>query len=178
MNEDKREPVLTRTRHLGFCLDLTGKVLSVTEKHKRKIIAQFNRFLAVVRRRDRICIREVQRMLGLQIWISTVFTLARQFLTSVCDVIRIVADNQFFYPRRHKALTSRVIFDLKFWRRFITSNPKSTFNAVLDRLPVNSSTLASDACGGWGMAGTLTFGCANSDYPHFKGLFWQMTWEE
>ena len=44
MNDDKREPVLTRTRHLGFCLDLTGKVLSVTEKHKRKIIAQFNRF--------------------------------------------------------------------------------------------------------------------------------------
>ena len=44
MNDDKREPVLTRTRHLGFGLDLTGKVLSVTEKHKRKIIAQFNRF--------------------------------------------------------------------------------------------------------------------------------------
>ena len=178
LNEDKREPVQASTRHLGFFLDLTDKMLSVTEKHKRKIIAQFNRFLSVVRRRDRIRVNKVQRMLGLQIWISTVFTLARQFLTSVCDVIRIAADEQFFYPRKHKALTSRVIFDLKFWRRFIASNPRATFRTILDRLPSNTHTLACDACTSWGMAGIITFGGPDSDYPRIDGLFWQMTWAE
>ena len=67
LNHDKREPVLTATRHLGFAMDLEGKMLSVTKKHHRKIIAHFNRFLAIVRGRGRIRVKEVQKMLGLQI---------------------------------------------------------------------------------------------------------------
>ena len=67
MNVDKRE-LLTATLHLGFSMNLEKKILSVTKKHQRKIIAHFNRFLAIVRGRGRIRVREVQRMLGLQIW--------------------------------------------------------------------------------------------------------------
>ena len=77
LNKDKREPVLTRTRHLGYFVDLSEKMLSVTNKHSRKIIDYFNRFLMIVRKQDRIRIKEIQKMLGLQIWISAVFRVAR-----------------------------------------------------------------------------------------------------
>ena len=178
MNDDKREPVLTKTRHLGFFIDLGEKMLSVTRKHSQKIFNFFNRFLMSVELRHRIRIKELQKMLGLQIWISTVFRVARQFLTSICDVIRVSGSNLFFYPRRHKALVSRMIFDLKFWRRFISSKPKTTFNALLGRLPRNIDTLACDACTSWGMAGVIKFAGGNPRYPHCEGLFWQMTWTE
>ena len=114
LNHDKREPVLTTTRHLGFSMDLTEKMLSVTRKHHCKIIAHVNRFLAIVRDQGRIRVKQVQKMLGLQIWISTVFTVARQFLTSICDLLRITIDSRFFYPRKHKSLVARIISDLKF----------------------------------------------------------------
>ena len=45
MNNEKRELPRTRTRHLGFIVDLELKRLSITDKHKRKITALFNLFL-------------------------------------------------------------------------------------------------------------------------------------
>ena len=152
-------------------MDLTEKMLSVTERRKRKILAHFNRFLAIVRKQGRIRVREVQRMLGLQIWISTVFTVARQFLTSACDILRIAGDGRFFYPRMHKPLVARIIFDLKFWRRFMASNPRMSFRAILGLLPSNTHILACDACTSWGMAGVLTFGDSAQEYPGLDGLF-------
>ena len=171
MNRDKREPVLSATRHLGFSLDLKEKVLSVTMRHTRKITAHFNRFLAIVRKQGRIRVREVQRMLGLQIWISTVFTVARQFLTSTCDILRVAGDGRFFYPRMHKPLVARTIFDLKFWRRFMAGNPRMSFKAILGLLPSNTHILACDACTSWGMAGVITFGGGAPEYPGLDGLF-------
>ena len=117
-------------------------------------------------------------MLGLQIWISTVFTVARQFLTSICDLLRISINSHFFYPRRHRSLANRIIFDLKFWRRFVASDPEMSFNAILGRSPHNTHTLACDACTSWGMAGVITFGAEYSEYPKLHGLFWQMSWSE
>ena len=146
-------------------------MLSVTERHKRKIMAHFNRFLAIVRKQGRIRVKEVQKMLGLQIWISTVFTVARQFLTSACDILRITGDSRFFYPRRHKPLVARMIFDMKFWRRFMASNPRMSFGAILGLLPDNTHILACDACTSWGMAGVLIFGNRAREYPGLDGLF-------
>ena len=103
-----------KTRHLGFVVDLLNKRLSITEKHKRRVIAFFDNFLGAVRKRTRILVRTIQRLLGLQIWISTVFRVARQFLTSTCDIIRIAGNSSYFHPRRHKKLTKRVIFDISF----------------------------------------------------------------
>ena len=150
-------------------------MLSVTSKHSRRIIEFFNRFLMFVRVRHRIRIRELQKMLGLQIWISTVFKVARQFLTSTCDIIRTSGTNLFFYPRQHNALVARMIFDLKFWRRFITSKPKTTFSALLGLLPRNINTLACDACTSWGMAGIIKFVNGKPKYPQCEGLFWQIS---
>ena len=153
-------------------------MLSVTSKHSQRVVQFFNRFLMCVRLRHRIRIKELQKMLGLQIWISTAFKVTRQFLTSTCDVLRISGAYQFFYPRRHKALVSRMIFNLKFWRRFISSKPRMTFDALLDQLPRNNNTLACDACTSWGMAGVIKFSRGNPRYPQCEGLFWQMTWAE
>ena len=89
LNDDKREPGMTSTRHLGFGVDLAEKMVSITCKHSRKIVAYFNRFLMIIRKKGRLPIKNVQRMLGLQIWISTVFRIARQFLTSACELLRI-----------------------------------------------------------------------------------------
>ena len=178
MNHDKREPVLTATRHLGFSVDLSKNMLSVTKRHHRKIMAHFNRFLAIIRYQGRIRVREVQKMLGLQIWISTVFTVARQFLTSACDLLRVTGDNRFFYPRLRKQLVARIIFDWKFWRRFVASDPKQSFESILGQLPDNTHILACDACTSWGMAGVVSFGGNLQEYPGLDGLFWQMTWLE
>ena len=166
------------TRHLGFQVDLSEKVISVTTKHRRKIIAFFDRFLMTLRKTGRLLVKDVQRMLGLQIWISTVFRVARQFLTSICDLLREVGASIYFYPRRHRSLVARIIVDLKFWRRFVSCKPKSAFKFVLGHLPANGDKLASDASSGWGMAGVLIFGKNNPHYPGFGGLFWQITWTE
>ena len=114
LNFDKRDLVQTRTRHLGFHINLSKRVISVTTKHKRKIVAYFDRFLATMRRLGRLLVKDIQRMLGLQIWISTVFRVVRQFLTSTCDLLRLVGAQTYFYPRKHTGLTSRIVFDLKF----------------------------------------------------------------
>ena len=114
LNSHKREPCRTNTRHLGFQVDLEEKVASVTTKHCRKIVAFFNRTLMIIRKSGRIVVKDLQKMLGLQIWISTVFRVARQFLTSICDLMRVVGDNTYFYPKRHEKLVARVVFDLKF----------------------------------------------------------------
>ena len=66
LNDDKREPGMTRTRHLGFGVDLAEKMISLTCKHSRKIVAYFNRCLMIIRKKGRLPVKDVQRMLGLQ----------------------------------------------------------------------------------------------------------------
>ena len=100
LNNSKREHPRTGTRHLGFHIDLKENIIRVTQKHKQKIIEFFNRILKVIRTRGRILVTEIQRMLGLQIWISTVFRVARQFLTSICDILRNTGQKDYFYPRK------------------------------------------------------------------------------
>ena len=117
-------------------------------------------------------------MLGLQIWISTVFRVARQFLTSTCDLLRLVGTKAYFYPRKHAGLTSRIVFDLKFWRRFVSSEPEAKLQNVLGRLPENSAILASDASTSWGMAGTVIFSKRKAAFRGFEGLFWQIAWSD
>ena len=67
LNLTKRELPRIETRHLGFTINLREKAISVTSKHRRKIIAFFNRFIATLRENGRIAIKEIQKMLGLQI---------------------------------------------------------------------------------------------------------------
>ena len=119
LNHDKRVLPLSATRHLGFFVDLDKKMIAVTGKHRVKIIKFFDKFLLIMREKGRLLVRALQRMLGLQIWISTVFKVARQFLTSICDLLRTTGTRPYIYPRQHKTLIARVIFDLKFWRRFV-----------------------------------------------------------
>ena len=171
LNIHKCEPCKTQKRHLGFQVDLTMKVVSITTKHSRRVVAYFNRFLMLIRKSGRLLIRNLQRMLGLQIWISTVFKVARQFLTSTCDLLRVVGTNRYFYPKKHKKLVSRIVFDLKFWRRFVDCKPRAAFDSILGRLPINRHKLASDASTGWGMAGIIIFGEGESKYTQFIGLF-------
>ena len=114
LNDQKRELPRSKTRHLGFVIDLQNKRLSITGKHKRRVIAFFDNFILVVRKQGGIPIRSIQKLLGLQIWISTVFRVARQFLTSTCDIIRVAKRSSRFYPRKHKRLAKRAIFDISF----------------------------------------------------------------
>ena len=117
-------------------------------------------------------------MLGLQIWISTVFRVVRQFLTSVCDILRISRKRSFFYPRRHPQLGARAVQDLKFWRRFVRKAPEASFDYLLNRLPVNKGYMSCDASTTWGMAGAFHLLAPTKDFPAFAGLFWQISWEE
>ena len=135
----------------------------------------FNRFLVILRQNGRIAIREIQGMLGLQIWISTVVRVARQFLTSICDILRISGNKKFFYPRKQERLARRLVFDLKFWRRFVKAAPKMAFKYILGQLPNNSCMLASDASTSWGMAGVLTFCQKDRNKRDVDGLFWQFS---
>ena len=94
--------------------------MAMTIKHRTKVLTFFNKFVVGARKGGRILVRDLQRMLGLQIWISTVFRVARQFLTSICDAIRGALGDQpqrhkrYFYPRKHRKLVERILFDLKF----------------------------------------------------------------
>ena len=88
MNEQKREVPCSNTRHLGFMIDLKLKVVKITAKHKGKILVFFDRLLLSVRKKGRILIKDIQKLLGLQIWISSVFRVARQFLTSFCEILK------------------------------------------------------------------------------------------
>ena len=174
LNDQKRELPRVKTRHLGFVVDLQNKRLSITEKHKRKVLAFFSTFLVAIRKKGGIPLRSVQRLLGLQIWISTVFRVARQFLTSTCDIMRVAGGLTHFYPRKHKSLAKRVMFDISFWRRFVVGDPESSFSYFLGHLPVNNIILSSDASTAWGMSGVLRFVESHPDYGGFDGLFWQI----
>ena len=101
LNDDKRELPCTSTRHLGFQVDLRNKIVSITAEHKQRCIRFFDFFKATVRSKGRIPTKKLQKILGLQIWISTVFRVMRQFLTSTCDILRISRLNTYFYPRKH-----------------------------------------------------------------------------
>ena len=176
LNERKREPPRSSTRHLGFCIDLHKQVVSITKKQKSKILGYFDQFLISVRKNGRVKIKSLQRMLGLQIWISTVFRIARQFLTSICDALRQShktpgKQERFFFPRKNRHLASRIIFDLKFWRRFLLSSPHSTFKSLLGLLPQNRDCLFSDASSTFGMAGVLLFDPLRVRHQEAKGLF-------
>ena len=67
LNASKRVPPRSGTRHLGFHINLKEKVISVTQKHQQKIMVFFNRFLKTIRKKGRIAVKEIQRLLGLQI---------------------------------------------------------------------------------------------------------------
>ena len=117
-------------------------------------------------------------MLGLQIWISTVFAVMRQFLTSTCDMLRMTQHRSYFFPRRHKDLVARVIFDLKHWRRFILKAPAAKFNYVLSRLPENHHLLSSDASSSYGMAGIIQCSPEARQQMGYDGFFWQISWSQ
>ena len=89
-------------------------MISVTKKHRRKLTRFFDEFLAVFRRKRRIRVKKLQKMLGLMIWISTVFRVTRQFLTSICEILRLGGSRPYFRPNTNKSLVARVLFDLKF----------------------------------------------------------------
>ena len=65
----------------------------------------------------------------------------------------------------------RVVFDLKFWRRFISAEQQMGFQYMLGDLPTNNIKLASDACTSYGMAGILTFDLQLRDETSVAGLF-------
>ena len=178
LNDGKRELPRSETRHLGFIIDLRNKVLSVTDKHKRKIIAFFKNMLRIIRNKGAITVRSVQKLLGVQIWISTVFRVSRQFLTSTCDVLRVSAGRSYFSTRTNTDLVKRLIFDFKFWRRFILDIPKASFDFFLGLLPENNIMLSSDASTSWGMAGVMRFQKDDMRHKGFGGIFWQLSWTE
>ena len=166
---------LSATRHLGFNIDLMQKLVRITDKHRTKITGFFTQFLARVRKNDRILVKNIQKMLGLQIWISTVFRVTRQFLTSLCDILRKTCGHSYFYPRKHPALVARVIHDLKFWRRFVKSPTAADFNYLLNRLPANKERLSCDASSSFGMAGVIHFHGVRKGFEGLSGLFWQIS---
>ena len=55
------------TRHIGFIVNLKDKIVTVTQKHRRRILSFFDRFIVTIRKKGRIKIKEIQKMLGLQI---------------------------------------------------------------------------------------------------------------
>ena len=167
LNDEKRELALSTTRHLGFAIDLKLKMVKITDKHRRKIFSYFDRFLLCVRKNERLLIKNIQKMLGLQIWISTVFSVARQFLTSICDMLKAAHGRRtYIYPRKHSVLVARVIRDLKFWRRLVSGAAKMSFSYLLNRLPVSNMRLSCDASATFGMAGVLHF---QQPYEKYKG---------
>ena len=101
LNHDKRELPSRATRHLGFNIDLRLRMVAITMKHRRRIISFFDGLMAIERKNGRIPILRIQKTLGLQIWVSTVFRVARQFLTSTCEIIRVCTRRgfSFFFPR-------------------------------------------------------------------------------
>ena len=148
LNDDKREEPRSSTRHLGFSVDLKRKMVAVTAKHRRKVVSFFDRFLLKIRGKGGLPVKAVQRMLGLQIWIGTVFRVARQFLTSICDLLRTAGTRRYLYPRKLSPLVARVVDDLTFWRRFVNPSLSVSFDFVLNRLPMNEDRLACDASTG------------------------------
>lgn len=173
LNEDKREVPRSATRHLGFQIDLKHKMVSLTIKHRRKVVSFFDRLGCSIRTNGRIPVSSFQKMVGLQIWVSTVFRVTRQFITSTCDVLRKCNSLgwRFFFPRKEKKLVSRVLHDLKFWRRFVSHSPQSSMDFLLGNLPFNDKNLFSDASTSYGMAGVIMFRGINQEMGGVEGLF-------
>ena len=160
-------------------IDLKLKVVRITAKHKKRITHFFNKFLCTVRTGNRVSIKCLQRLLGLQIWVSTVFRVARQFLTSICDLLKATRHRHtYFYPRRYPALIKRMVRDLQFWRRLVACSASMSFDYVLNRLPSNDCVLSSDASTSFGMAGVLQFHNPRVNWGNIGGIFWQISWEE
>ena len=67
LNHDKRENPRAATRHLGFFIDLKHKMVAITMKHRRKVIAYFNSVMLSIQTGGCISVKSIQRMLGLQI---------------------------------------------------------------------------------------------------------------
>ena len=178
LNYGKRKLPSSEVQHLGFEINLARKVVLVTQKHRSRVSNFFDQFLIAARKNQRISIKSIQKMLGLQIWISTVFRVARQFLTSVCDLLRVTYSGTYFYPRKHPALVARTVKDLKFWRRFVSGKATASFDYLLCRLPPSKERLSSDASTSYGMSGVILFHVPHRDYPGFDGLFWQQSWKE
>ena len=116
-------------------------------------------------------------MLGLMIWVSTVFRVTRQFITSTCDIIRVANSSgmKFFFPRNEQALVARFLFDLKFLKRFVSNSPQSSFDFLLGLLPANRNQLFSDACTSYGMAEVLMVKGDVERELGVDGLFWQLS---
>ena len=62
LNDDKSELPQTQTRHLGFRIDLRSKMLTITQKHKRKVVTLFNNILDLLHSGCGIPCRTVQRL--------------------------------------------------------------------------------------------------------------------
>ena len=116
-------------------------------------------------------------MLRLQIWINTVYRVARQFVTSVCNLLRVSLCGTYFYPRKHSALVARTAKDLKFWR-FVSGSATATFDYLLCRLPPSKDRLSSDVGITYGMSGVILFYKPHRDYLGYDGLFWQQSLKE
>ena len=178
LNWDKRELPHSSTRHLGFRVDLNKKMVTITAKHKNRILKGFDHLLMVFRKKGRLLLKTVQRIMGLQIWISTIFRVTRQFLTSTCDLLKAAGTGPYIHTRQVQSIIPRVVFDLKFWRRFVLSEPSAPFNSILGELPKSGHMLSSDAATSWGMAGVLRFDESDAPISEFQGLFWQISWVE
>ena len=142
-------------------------------KHRNRMISFVNMMMAATRGNGRIPVSRKQRNLGLQIWVSTVFQVSRQFLTSTCDILRKLLPLQlkYFYPRKEPALLTWFIADLQFWRRFTVASPQCSFKFLLGLMPFNPNELFSDACTSYGMAGVLRFGPTRRREQGIDGLF-------
>ena len=158
-------------KHLGFRVDLIRKVVLVTKKHRDRIHTFFAGFLAAVRKKQRISVKRLQRMLGLQIWIGTVFRIARQFLTSVCDILRVSSKSKFFYPNQYPNLVSRAVRDFAFRKRFVSGTATASFDYLLGRLLLCEHLLFSDASSSYGMAGVFLFEQGQGATQNIRGLF-------
>ena len=174
LNHEKRETPCSTTRHLGFIVKLNQKMVAFTEKHKAKILQYFDQFLAAIRRENWIPVKKIQKMLGLQIQIGTVFRVTRQYLMSTCDILRLTNGKRYFLPTKHKSLAARVVYDLMFRRRLIINSPMASFEYILSRTAVHDIFLASGASTSFSMAGVLIFGKENPKFKGFNGLFWQI----
>ena len=95
LNHDKRELQSHATRYLVFKIDLRLRMVAITMKHRRRIVSFFDELMVTTRKNGRIPILRIQKALGLQIWVSTVFRVARQFLTSTCDILRKCSQRKF-----------------------------------------------------------------------------------
>ena len=77
-----REELYTASCHLDFKVDLDKTVAAATGRHRVMTVKILASSMSV-RTNRRLVVKALQKMLGLQIWIGTVFKVARQFHTSI-----------------------------------------------------------------------------------------------